>query len=220
MYDGQHQRRPGKGICWIGISRADQLAPKVQTWAQQNYPSAWDSCGRCPGSITSTLLRSVARQYPGATKGYNPPPSFNAHAIVTQEMADAGIPSALNTSTPAARARRGSHNYVVFDAKNLETACANMASACSGCCYCHRSLKATARTGSHTMSELDAFLTAWHTAARRRRRSAPTVVAAELRKCVGSNGKEPPATTTLRPQNPPQRPPRPRQSRSRTRKTR
>lgn len=38
------------------------------------------------------LAGKLGSEYPGATKGYNPPPGFNPHAEASQALRDAGIP--------------------------------------------------------------------------------------------------------------------------------
>ena len=97
----------------------DALPTNVQAWAKENYPSAWDKAAD-GSSLYSLIVKQTQSEYPGATKGYMPPPGFNAHAQVTQEMANAGIPGIRYLDQGSRSAGQGSHNYVVFDANTID----------------------------------------------------------------------------------------------------
>jgi hypothetical protein len=89
MYEVNLNVEPQQLLDWD--KPRDQLAPSVQKFAQDQFPNAWDKAAD-GSSLYQHIVRQIQSEYPGATKGYNPPPGFDAPTIATEQMTQAGIP--------------------------------------------------------------------------------------------------------------------------------
>ena len=100
MYEVNINADPDHFLHWD--KPRDQLAPAVQDFAKTNYPNAWENA-----ADGSSLYHLMAKD--------------GGAAEVSRKMADAGIPG-IKYLDAGSRNDRGdpTHNYVVFDAKNLE----------------------------------------------------------------------------------------------------
>jgi hypothetical protein len=93
----------------------DQLPPNVQTFAKQNYPTAWDNA-----ADGSSLYQGMVRQQRGEYVGTTKPDPSQAAALVSQALHQAGIPGIRYLDQGSRRGGgAGTRNYVVFDAKTI-----------------------------------------------------------------------------------------------------
>lgn len=129
MYEVDIHADPNRLLDWDKplVAQADPVKQSLSQIGVNLRPDLPETLTRSGEDIYRWLAARLQSEYPGATKGYMPPPGFDAEALLSQQMQEAGIPGIkyldqFSRNLPDAAARTRMQERVASLERSLDPA--------------------------------------------------------------------------------------------------